>query len=327
MGQTERILRIQQMLRERKSVAKSVFLQELEISEAQFKRDLALIRDRFQVPIEWDQRRGGYVIPDGAQGAEFELPGPMYTATEINALLLMQDLVGQLQPGLLDEYLSPLRERLKLLLGSEELQSDEIRRRIRILQMASRPVEPRYFRTVSQGTLARRRLQIRYYSRSRDQSTERQISPQRLVFYRGNWYLDSWCHLRQDLRSFAVDAIASATILHEAAQEIAGETLDAHLGAGYGIFAGPAEREAVLRFEPESARWVLREVWHSLQKQTVEPSGHLLLSIPYAQEKELLMDILRYGSNVEVLFPDSLRRLVQVELERAREKYFQVPEG
>lgn len=72
----------------------------------------------------------------------------------------MQDLINQLQPGLLDEHLGPLRERLKLRLGREDLRSDEIRKRIRILHMASRPVEPRFFSIVTQATLMRRRLNI-----------------------------------------------------------------------------------------------------------------------------------------------------------------------
>ena len=52
MGQTERVLRIQQMLQARRLVPIQIFLDELEVSPAQFKRDLALLRDRFQLPIE-----------------------------------------------------------------------------------------------------------------------------------------------------------------------------------------------------------------------------------------------------------------------------------
>ena len=187
--------------------------------------------------------------------------------------------------------------------------------------MASRPVEPKHFHTVSEATLGRRRIRIRYQSRSKDTCTDRDVSPQRLVFYRGNWYLDSWCHLRKDLRSFAVDAMLKAELLDERAREIAEEALDAHLGAGYGIFAGPASQVAVLRFEPEAARWVSREIWHANQASTVESSGHLVLTVPYAQEQELVMDVLRHGDQVEVLEPKSLRELVKSRLDRARARY------
>jgi predicted DNA-binding transcriptional regulator YafY len=322
MSQTERILRIQQILRERKFVSRRTFIDELEVSPAQFKRDLAFLRDRFQAPIEYDAMRRAYCLREAtADSPQFELPGPMYTSAEIHALLLMQDLVTQLQPGLLDQHLGPLRERLKLLLGKADLSASDVRRRIRILHMASRPVHPRQFRDVSQATLSRLRLEISYFNRYRAELTTREISPQRLVFYRGNWYVDSWCHLRQDLRSFAVDAIEAAKISSKSAREIAEDALNAHLGSGYGIFSGPAEQNAVLRFEPDAARWVIAEIWHSLQRQNIEPTGHLILTVPFAKEHELVMDILRYGPSVEVVSPKSLRDIVLKRLREALGRY------
>src|SRR5690349_20762980 len=101
--------------------------------------------------------------------------------------------------------------------------------------MASRPVEPGFFRAVSEATLTRRRIAIRHYTRSRDEYTDREVSPQRLVFYRGNWYLDAWCHLRQGLRSFGIDAIRKISVTDKAAREVDTAALDTHLGAGYGI--------------------------------------------------------------------------------------------
>src|SRR5690348_17276173 len=110
------------MLQARGVVPKHTFLAEFEISEASFKRDLAFLRDRFQIDVRYDASKRGYVIAKGAE-AMVELPGPMYTAREVLALLAMQDLVSQLQPGLLDQDLAPLRERLKLLLGTDDLPS------------------------------------------------------------------------------------------------------------------------------------------------------------------------------------------------------------
>jgi predicted DNA-binding transcriptional regulator YafY len=144
---------IQQMLRDRGSVSKQTFLRELEISDAQFKRDLAMLRDQFQKNISYDPATRAYRIGEGEDGPDIEMSGPMYTTAEIHAMLLMQDLVTQLQPGLLEQHLGPVRERLRLLLGSAALSSEEVRRRIRILHMASRPVEPNI-----SATSARRRL-------------------------------------------------------------------------------------------------------------------------------------------------------------------------
>jgi predicted DNA-binding transcriptional regulator YafY len=174
------------------------------------------------------------------------------------------------------------------------------------------------------ATLSRRRLELKYCSRFHNEETVREVSPQRLVYYRANWYLDSWCHLRNGLRSFALDMIREAEISQTPADEIPDEELDAHLGRGYGIFAGAPRNTAVLRFEPQVTRWIFRENWHSKQTQHIEPSGHLVLSVPYSEDYELTMDILRYGANVEVLAPDHLRRHVEEQLRAAADRY-QVP--
>ncbi len=322
MSQTERVLRIQQMLQVRKVIPRAEFLGELEVSLATFKRDLEFLRSRFQVNIEWNRERGGYYCEDlGSGGGQANIPGPMYSTSEIHALLLMQDLLSQLQPGLLEMDLAPLRQRLQLLLGTKHFEPEQIRRRIRILHMASRPVDAKCFQLVSLATLSRRRLELRYRSRFRDEETLREVSPQRLVYYRANWYLDSWCHLRNGLRSFALDMIRDADISDTSADEIPDETLDAHLGVGYGIFGGEPRNTAVLRFEPQVTRWVSREIWHSKQTQYIEPTGHLVLSVPYSADYEITMDILRYGANVEVVAPDHLRRRVEEQLRAAADRY------
>jgi predicted DNA-binding transcriptional regulator YafY len=190
-------------------------------------------------------------------------------------------------------------------------------RRIRILQAASRPVSARNFQAVCRALLARKRLRIVYYSRSRDQRSEREVSPQRLVHYRDNWYMDAWCHARNGLRSFALDAMVEAEPAEAPARDVEDAELDRELGSGYGIFAGTEVRTATLKFTPTMARWVSRERWHHLQESSFEPDGSYVLQIPYSAERELLMDIMRFGPEVEVLGPPELRGRVVAALQGA----------
>ena len=141
------------------------------------------------------------------------------------------------------------------------------------------------------------------------------------MFYRENWYLDAWCHLRRALRNFSVDAIQKAEILEKPARDVSEKTTDEVLGAGYGIFGGSKVQWAKLRFTPERARWVAHEQWHPRQKGTQEADGSYLLEIPYADDRELMMDILKYGPDVEVLGPASLRKRVQDLLSQASQRY------
>jgi predicted DNA-binding transcriptional regulator YafY len=130
------------------------------------------------------------------------------------------------------------------------------------------------------------------------------------VHYRDNWYLDAYCHLREDLRSFAVDAIQSAIPRETRAKEIPKAELDEYLGSGYGIFAGRKVVWATLKFSPKMARWVSAQTWHPDQRHSIEKDGSYLLELPYADDRELVMEILKFGPDVEVLSPAPLRKRV-----------------
>lgn len=322
MSQIERVYKIDRLLRRRKPPSRQELLDALEVSPATLKRDLEFMRSRLNAPIEWDRQARGYRYGSPSPDApEYCLPGLWFTAAELSALLLMHEILEELHTGLLREHLAPLEKRVRELLQRMPAPVPEVRRRFRILHAGTRPVEPEWFQLVSQATLARRRLWMNYYSRSRNAVGERVVSPQRLISYRSNWYLQAWCHERRALRSFALDSIRQARMLVEPAIEVAEETLDSSLGVGYGIFAGPATEKAILRFSPEAARWVGRELWHPDQRQSVLPDGALLLEVPYSKDREILMDILRHGPDVEVLAPDSLRRAVAAALDRASALY------
>ena len=324
MDRTERFYTIDRLLRSRRKASLRQLMEELEVSRATVRRDLEYMRDRMAAPIVWDAVQRGYCYrPESTSDDDrYALPGLWFNASEVYALLTMDHLLSSLQPGLLEPHIQPLRERIKRLLGSGQHSAQEVEKRIRILYMASRQIDTRVFASIANALMGRHQLLIIHLNRRSNLRTERVVSPQRLAHYRDNWYLDCWCHLRKGLRSFAVDAIAGAELKeNQPAKEISETELEKVLGAGYGIFAGDRTHQAVLRFTPEAARWVASEKWHSQQESTVEPDGSYRLSVPYAKETELVMDILRHGSDVEVLSPPSLRQTVRQRLEATLKQY------
>ena len=322
MDRTERFYKIHRLLTQRRFVGREDFLEELGVSRATFKRDLEYLRDRFNMPIVWDRDQSAYRLDEDAPQAHlFQLPGLWFSAEEVHALLTMEQLLERLQPGLLGAQVRPLRDRIRKILDSGDFSADDLTRRIRILQMGVRPVESGSFQAISSALLSRRRLRIGHFRRAANETLTRDVSPQRLVFYRDNWYLDAWCHLRKGLRTFSVDAISDAVVLSKRAREIKDETLDEHLGAGFGIFSGSAAQTAVLRFSPLRSRWVSREIWHPEQDGQYELDGAYVLKVPYSDPRELIMDILKYGADVQVLAPAVLRAQVREQLDQARRQY------
>lgn len=322
MSQLERLQKINQMILERTSVPVNDFLQELEISLATFKRDLEKLRSNFNAPIIYDHDSGGYKFDKPNAGKKFELPGMWFDESEATALVLMQHLLSGLdQGGLIGPHIAPLMSRIDAILGNGETPSKELRKRIKVLGMGSRKTPIKNFADIGRALLNRNRIQISYYARSTDKESEREISPQSLIYYRDNWYLDAYCHLRNDLRSFAVDGIRICKVLDMKATDISSKELNEYFANSYGIFSGKATKKARLRFTAERARWVSTETWHPNQVGKFDDEGNYILEFEYDQEPELVMDILKHGASIEVLAPQSLINHVQLELKTALSLY------
>lgn len=326
MSALERIFQIDQILAERRFVPRQELQERLGISWATLKRDLAYLKDRLNAPIIFDRDLGGYRFEtDNPQaGPQYKLPGLWFSAEEIHALLTMQHLLSQLDTGgLLGPQIKPLQARLTGLLGSAHNPAEEVQRRIRIESMGARQIHLDYFQAVGSALLQRKRLVLRYHGRGSNKETEREVSPQRLVHYRDNWYLDAWCHLRDGLRAFAVDAIRHADILDKRAKDVADKRLDEVLGSGYGIFSGDDVTWATLHFSPARSRWVSSERWHPNQRAKINKDGSFELKVPYADDRELIMDIMKYGGDCEVIEPKALRQRVIAEYQRGLQRYQQ----
>jgi predicted DNA-binding transcriptional regulator YafY len=326
MSGMERIYQIDQILANRNFVPRKELQERLGISWATLKRDLNYLKDRLHAPIIFDKELGGYRFEKPGEGKrigpQYELPGLWFSAEEIHALLTMQHLLSNLDTGgLLGPQIKPLLARLTGLLGTADNPVEEVQRRIRIQTVGAREFHLDHFQSVGSALLRRKRLVIRYHARGTDKTTDREVSPQRLIHYRDNWYLDAWCHLRDGLRAFAVDAIEWAEILDKRAKDVADKRLDEVLGSGYGIFSGDEVSWATLRFTAERARWVAAERWHPNQEGRLLKDGTYELKVPYADDRELIMDIMKYGGDCTVMSPQALVTRVAIELERARNQY------
>ena len=301
-------------------VSEADLCKHLECSRSTLFRAIEALRDRFGAPIE--NRRGrGYVY--AKNGQDFELPGTWFQAEELEALLVMDHLIANLQLGVLDDRLASLRSKLTALLNGSSPKSPGTfpRERFRVLAAHSRRVPSRIFELVAQALIERLRLQFQYRRRSDGAESNRVASPQRLVYYRDHWYLDAWDECKNDLRTFALDRMKEAVIKKERAKDVASRQLDDALMGGYGLFAGPAKAHAKLVFSKERAEWVSEELWHPDQRSRFLKDGCYQLTVPYADSREILGEILRHGPHVLVKSPNSLVLEVREAVEMTLRQY------
>ncbi len=276
------------------------------------------MRDYLDAPIAYFPDAKGWAYTTEDQG-RYELPGLWLTSTELQSLALLLQLLDSFGNGLLNRELVVIEEYIGKLLASRGIERSAFDQHIKVLPLSNRYIANHMFANVCEAVLKKQKLAISYRNYQRHIS-KRTISPQTLVYYRENWYLDAWCHLRNGLRTFSLARVEKLTILDERASALPCEQLNAHFTEGYGIFSGEAKYTAVLRFSSEIAHEIAMQQWHPNQQGSWD-NGHFLLTLPYSDERELIQDILRYSPYVRVEQPSALQLSVRDRLQRAIQLY------
>jgi predicted DNA-binding transcriptional regulator YafY len=308
MTTIDRLQQLHRLLKShRRPVPLAKLAERMECSEKTARRAIEDMRNFFDAPIDYFTDGNGWQYTESQ--TQFELPGLWLTSRELQSLTLLLHVLENFGNGLLNQELTTFDKEIQRLLKARNIDHSAFVEHIKVLPLASRYVPGKIFQQVGEALLQRRCLEIRYKSFDQRQSV-RVISPQTLVYYRENWYLDAWCHLRNALRTFSLARIVAAISQNEAAKRISSEQLHEHFSKSYGIFAGKAENIAKLRFFAEIAREISMQQWHPEQIGAWDGDNYLL-SFPYSDARELIGDIMRHAPNVYVEAPVKLRKAVQ----------------
>ncbi len=320
MDRYERIIALHRVLQSaRRPVTVARLMDELGCSRATVYRDIAYLRDALMAPLTGDGEAGFRY--DHSEGDRFELPGLWLSSEELHALLAAQQLLARSSGGMLSSALAPLQQRVEKLLDAHSGGKRWPVERVRVIPHRGRRMDEHAFRIVASAVLERRKLAFDYRARSTDEKSRRTVSPQRLTHYRDNWYLDAWDEDKEGLRSFSIDRIGGARLADGVARDVDEDQLNAHLSGSYGIFSGAPKGWATIRFSARAARWVADEHWHSQQQGRFLPDGRYELKLPYSVPRELLMDVLHYGADAEIVEPVSLREQARAHLQLALGNY------
>lgn len=317
MARFESITQLYNVLKQARYPLTNKHLQDkLGRSEASIERYISELRNTYSLKIIYDREYNGYQLKGDHD--DIELPSHLFTTQEINALLLIEQIINDLEPGFLEEDTKAVKQHLanirKKFSGDNKIQS----KRIRMINIGKRQGNIKHLSQVTQAVLQGKKVIINYQSRTGklDKKTNRILSPLRLTHYRDNWYLDAWCHQYKALRTFALERINKLHLQKEAGKIISHNILDKYYMPTFGIFGGAINDTAILKFTPHRAQWVAEETWHPQQKGTWLKDGSYQLEIPYGNDIELISDILKYGDQVEVIAPQELREKIITRVEK-----------
>ncbi len=297
-------------------VSKKTLQEKLEVSAGTVKNRIAELRHRYDAPIKYSHQHNGYYF----ENDKYELKGVWFSQNELFALLTVEHQLETLEPGLISEQLKQFKQKaIKLM--QQQIPESQLQQRLRILSIHNKQLDAEIFAAIAKATLLRKQLKIRHQRHSDQFISDRIISPQRLVYYKANWYVDAFCHDKNQLRTFAIDAILTAQTLPQNAKEISEPQLEQITSSSYGIFAGDQIKHAHLVFSEPASHWVSREKWHSQQQGQWLDDGRYRLILPYQHDEELLMDVLRYGDKVVIEQPLELREKIRQKIQAMQKNY------
>lgn len=288
-----------------------------EVSTKTAHRSIDYFRDRLQAPLEYDESRKGFFYTD----LSFQLPVTKLSQDELTALLISRKLITEASAGSLGDELGHISARLGSLLAASLPGKAHPEDAFSFRWKGINPTEPVIFQNATAALIQGRLLSFCYYSPSSSACTMRTVEPHHMVNYLGTWHLIAFCHLRNEWRDFVLGRMTLCKIEAEEFAIRPKQEWQPFLENTFGIFQNKRSFNVKLKFSPERSRWIRGEVWHEGQTEEMQEDGSLILDLPASHEAEIMMEILKHGSHVEVLEPDWLREKVVLDLKKATSQY------
>lgn len=244
------------------------------------------------------------------------------TLAETAALVMSRDLLRPAGVGPLGGAVASAFDKIGRVLSRDALRLlEQMRDTIGVRAVGGKLQAPaaEHVALIEQALLDRRRLDLRYYSMSRDEETRRQVDPYHLTVYDGGFYLVGYCHLRKTERIFSVERIRELKLLATRFTVRPGFNAQEYLQHTWGIIKGDIVPVKVI-FAKGVARYIRDRLWHPTQKFRELSDGRLEMSLRVADTLEVRRWILGYGAQAEVVEPQSLREALRVEADALARK-------
>ena len=323
-----RLMKIDRLIAEKGVATLSELMQATGASIATTKRDLAYMREQLKAPIVFSRMRGGYVFAKNRAEAKkddfYDRRSMWFTPEELHCTVRTLEDFKALEAnrkGYLTTDLAQMSARIRSSMFSEEANSEELLKRVVLFEPQNKPIKCPCFEVLGQALVHRNRLRIHYRSEEKKEETDRVVSPMRLCYYKGSWYLDAWCHERDALRTFNVENIVHAELLQTSVKSVPMKTLRAQLDSFYGFYRAEDVDYARIRFVGQAAKRASKRIWHPDQYE--QWLHHVYeVTIPCAANSpELVSEILSYGPQAKVIEPVELKNAVHEALIQTLKNY------
>ena len=280
--------------------------------------DIRFVKDRMRIEVVFDKSKQGYFNST----PQVKLPEFDLSPDEVLALMLGKEMLlehsGPVFRLQLEEALSKIATRLT---DTERYSQDEIRSIVKFIPGGIATADKRFLHDLTAACAEHASVEIDYYAAHTGQASTRTIDPYRILEYDSAWYIVGWCHLRNELRTFAVHRIRRMRNLKVKYELKEGLNLDEWISSAFQLEHRDGSQVVRIRFTPVGARFALERQWHLSQHVHMHEDGSCTLEFKTQSLDEVKRWVLPYGSGAEVIDPPELRRRVMEELRRALQGY------
>lgn len=298
-----------QQIREKRYPNSRSLIREFGITERTAHRTLEAMRDDFGAPLAYDHRRKGFCYTNES----WQLPPIWFSQEEVLALLVARNLLSCCAEGLLSNAIGSLGNKLLNRAEAIGLDPATLDDSFSAAWLGYSPTQAEIFRLAAHGLINRRLLSFLYTSPEAAGPESRLVEPHHLQHYMGTWVLLAYCRERRAWRKFLLARMERPQLSDTSFTARPRREWNHHLEGAYGIFQGGSTEEAVVRFSPQWGRRIKEQVWHPEQRLDQEADGHLRLTLPVADYREIKLRLMQYGAGAEVLAPPGLRAEIRRE--------------
>ena len=310
-------MRIHQAIQAGKWPNATALAVELEVSTKSIHRDIEFMRDRLELPLEYDARRNGYHYTQEVSS----FPTLQITEGELFALLVAEKALQQYRGTTFEKpLLSAFRKMAAALPDTVSLNLADWEQTISFRTSAEPVLDIEIFDRLAKATARHRQLLLAYRKPGHKETEPRVVDPYHLANINGEWFLFGYCHLRQDIRTFVPSRILELKPTGKTFVRPRRFSLEKRLRDSFGVMTGPGEFEVVIRFDDLVSDYIREKRWHPSQELTEAEDGGVQLRLKLSSLVEIQRWILGWGGHAVALAPgelvESIKATARAILER-----------
>ena len=302
-----RIAKIDELLRQKSYPNCRILAEEFEVSQRTILRDIEAMKDSLGAPISFSKEKNGYYYGKG----EFSLPALRLTEGELISVFLAEELLKKYHNTPFEPAIERAFKKIKILLPeSVSIDFDDINQAYSFDLRQTRELTPhsaKVFDLLAKSIKNKTSVEINYYAISRNAIQKRVIDPYHLRHAQGSWYLVAFCHLRKEIRTFAVNQIKEIKVLKETFTVQTSFSPEKFFQHSWGITEGAPLTTVVVKIAKEIARWFVDRKLHLSQETKENKDGSLTLTFKVSGTAEIKRWILSQGRWAKVVEPKELR--------------------